>query len=353
MSQDIDAHIAFQNGILPRVSRTFALTIPCLPEPLAQVVANAYLLCRIADTIEDDPALHAHEKAMFGAWLTATVAQTRPTDGFGQELASRLAPQTPAAERLLVAETDRVVSVTASFTATQIAAIERAVGVMTTGMADFQHNDSGQGVADLATLNRYCYHVAGVVGELLTTLFCEHAGTIAARRSDLQPLAVSFGQGLQMTNILKDVWDDRERGACWLPRDVFLRHGVDLRRADQVVPGRHFSSGVQELAAITRQHLHSALLYARTIPRQEPGIRTFCLWPVGMALLTLRKISRHPEFRSAEQVKISRRSVRLSRLVTNLAARSNLMLGFLFGSMERAVSLVPGRSSLLRGGDTG
>ena len=34
-------------------------------------------------------------------------------------------------------------------------------------------------------------------------------------------LAVSFGQGLQMTNILKDIWDDRERGACWLPRDAF------------------------------------------------------------------------------------------------------------------------------------
>ena len=31
-----------------------------------------------------------------------------------------------------------------------------------------------------------------------------------------------------MTNILKDVWEDRSRGACWLPQDVFTRHGVDL-----------------------------------------------------------------------------------------------------------------------------
>ena len=40
---------------------------------------------------------------------------------------------------------------------------------------------------------------------------------------------MSFGQGLQMTNILKDVWDDWRRGACWLPQDIFLDAGFDLR----------------------------------------------------------------------------------------------------------------------------
>ena len=32
-----------------------------------------------------------------------------------------------------------------------------------------------------------------------------------------------------MTNILKDVWDDWRRGACWLPQDIFLDAGFDLR----------------------------------------------------------------------------------------------------------------------------
>ena len=44
--------IAEQNKHLEGVSRTFALTIPCLPEDLRDWVGNAYLLCRIADTIE-------------------------------------------------------------------------------------------------------------------------------------------------------------------------------------------------------------------------------------------------------------------------------------------------------------
>ena len=45
---------AYQDQILPLVSRTFALTIPQLPASLGGPVTSAYLLCRIADTIEDD-----------------------------------------------------------------------------------------------------------------------------------------------------------------------------------------------------------------------------------------------------------------------------------------------------------
>ena len=56
---------------------------------------------------------------------------------------------------------------------------------------------------------------------MLTDLFCDYSPEIAARGEELRRHAVSFGQGLQMTNILKDVWEDRRRGACWLPRDVF------------------------------------------------------------------------------------------------------------------------------------
>ena len=43
----------YQDQILPHVSRTFALTIPQLPPGLRTAVTSAYLLCRIADTIED------------------------------------------------------------------------------------------------------------------------------------------------------------------------------------------------------------------------------------------------------------------------------------------------------------
>src|SRR3954469_24800110 len=53
----------FGREILPAVSRTFALSIRLLPGELGRAVLAAYLLCRIADTLEDEPALPASDKA--------------------------------------------------------------------------------------------------------------------------------------------------------------------------------------------------------------------------------------------------------------------------------------------------
>ena len=46
----------FGREVLPAVSRTFALSIRVLPGTLGRAVLTAYLLCRIADTVEDDDA---------------------------------------------------------------------------------------------------------------------------------------------------------------------------------------------------------------------------------------------------------------------------------------------------------
>src|SRR5262245_16408387 len=55
----------FQSDMLQGVSRTFALRIPQLPPALYRVVSNAYLLCRIVDTIEDEPLLEGARKTYF------------------------------------------------------------------------------------------------------------------------------------------------------------------------------------------------------------------------------------------------------------------------------------------------
>lgn len=63
----------FQRHILQGVSRTFALTIPQLPAGLDRAVSNAYLLCRIADTIEDDAGLSFDDKRRYAAEFIAIV----------------------------------------------------------------------------------------------------------------------------------------------------------------------------------------------------------------------------------------------------------------------------------------
>src|SRR5271165_3782662 len=92
----------YQERILPHVSRTFALTIPQLPPALCTPVTNAYLLCRIADTIEDEPALSASDTLAFLNRFSAVVGGTGEPGALARELESRLSERTLATERDLV-----------------------------------------------------------------------------------------------------------------------------------------------------------------------------------------------------------------------------------------------------------
>jgi farnesyl-diphosphate farnesyltransferase len=320
----------YQSHALPGVSRTFALTIPELPGNLRRVVTNAYLLCRIADTIEDDGDLSADEKQSLHEEFVDVVAGQGDAERFSEAVSPLLSPGTSPAERDLIRNTARVVNVTHSFNMAQRRALDRCVRIMCQGMPGYQRNKSLAGLATLEDLNDYCYYVAGVVGEMLTELFCDYSPAINVNRESLLRHAVRFGQGLQMTNILKDVWEDRRTKTCWLPRDVFQRLGFEL---SELVPGRYvdaFGAGMNELIGVAHAHLRHAMDYTLLIPRSQTGVRRFCLWAIGLAVLTLRKLHSNPEFTAGRDVKVSRRTVRATVLTSSLAARSNQTLRLLF-----------------------
>jgi farnesyl-diphosphate farnesyltransferase len=320
----------FQRHILQGVSRTFALTIPQLPAGLDRAVSNAYLLCRIADTIEDDAGLSFDDKRRYAAEFIAIVEGQAAAEPFAAELAPRLADHATAAERELITETARVIRITHSLNGRVRAAMARCVRIMSEGMVFYQGQETLDGVDDQGAMDRYCYYVAGVVGEMLTSLFCDHCAELAGRESEMMNLAVSFGEGLQMTNILKDIWDDRARGACWLPRDLFAAHGVTLSDVRPGQGGAAFAAGLGQLIAIAHGHLRNALRYTLMIPASEPGIRRFCLWAIGMAVLTLRKLDAHRDFASGPEVKITRGAVKATIVTTNLLVSSDWLLNTLF-----------------------
>jgi farnesyl-diphosphate farnesyltransferase len=340
--EDEAADRAFQEHSLQGVSRTFALTIPQLPERLATVVGNAYLLCRIADTIEDCQELSLPQKQRFYAQFLAILDEGAAAEPFARELAPLLAETMTPEEQELIANTPRVVRLTRSFSEAERAAMVRCVRTMAEGMDRFQESQYAHGVRDMAEMDSYCYFVAGVVGEMLTELFCAHDAAIAERRDVLAPLAISFGQGLQMTNILKDIWDDKARGVCWLPREVFERHGYDLT---QLTPGTQdaaFDAAMEELVAVAHAHLRNALQYTLAIPRSEVGIRKFCLWAIAMAVQTLDRIHCRPRFTSGAEVKISRGDVGRIVVFTRVCGRSNLLMRAAFAWGARRLPK-PGR----------
>lgn len=325
----------FQARLLDGVSRTFALTIPRLPPALARPVSNAYLLCRIVDTIEDEVSLSSARKRNFCQRFAAVVAGNHDVNSLTADLAPLLSDNTLPAEHELIAVMPRVIGITHRFDQPTREALAVCVETMARGMAEFQDRDLRCGLANLNEMNDYCYYVAGVVGEMLTTLFCLYSLEIATHRDRMLNLAVSFGQGLQMTNILKDLWDDHSRGVCWLPYDIFREAGFDLCTLRPGHTDAAFRKGFSHLIGVAHEHLKNALTYTLIIPAHETGIREFCLWALGMALLTLQKIHAHLDFIESSQVKITRRAVK-STIVTSRLARGH-------DSLLRAIFYLTGR----------
>ena len=333
--------------LLEGVSRTFAFTIPQLPDGLRETVTNAYLLCRLADTIEDDPDLDAETKDSFHAAFLDATESGRGAKTFARTLWPRLASSTLDAEIELVRKSPQVLEMTHRLRPGQRAVILRCLTTMSRGMGHFERSRSRSGLGDVPEYERYCYFVAGVVGEMLTELFCDHSPLIEARRDDLEARAVSFGLGLQMTNILKDVWDDYESGVCWLPREVFEGNGYDLYelRPHHNGNGRAFAASMRDLVGIAHAHLREALDYTLAIPNNESGIRRFLIWAALLAVSTLRKIDADPLFTSGAQVKVSRRRVAAIVATSNVVIRSNFGLGALFSAAARGLPLHDGNGS--------
>jgi 15-cis-phytoene synthase len=72
-----------------------------------------------------------------------------------------------------------------------------------------------------AELDRYCYHVASVVGLMMTHLFVKPWPELLAYAKDL-------GTAMQLTNILRDVGEDWSRDRLYLPAEELLRAGVSI-----------------------------------------------------------------------------------------------------------------------------
>lgn len=328
----------FQAALLEGVSRTFALTIPQLPPRLCRPVANAYLLCRIVDTIEDEVSLNARQKHYFCNGFIDVVKTGDNAEPFAAELAPLLSCNTLAAEHTLIHVLPRVIQITHSFDVEQIAALRDCVSIMAAGMPVFQAQNLHNGLATLADMDRYCYVVAGCVGEMLTRLFCHYSAEIAPHRDVMLELSVSFGQGLQMTNILKDIWDDAGRGVCWLPQDIFTETGFDLKDLASGNASPQFRKGLERLIGVAHGHLRNALDYTLLIPAHEAGMRNFCLWAIGMAVLTLRKIKQNLGFTASQQVKITRASVKATIVATSLVGRNGTLLNMLFNLASRGLA---------------
>jgi len=311
---NLSTDIAYQKTILGSVSRTFAVTIPLLPPAIEIVVGNTYLLCRIVDTIEDAAEISPNEKQTLSKLFLDAVLGTIPVTSFVSPCLEALKDYSNRDELDLIAHTPTVLRILRTFTSRDQEAISRCVAIMSEGMSHFHLRQTRAGLQDLAEFEEYCYVVAGVVGELLTTVFGHHSPEFAQHIRGKEQLALAFGQALQMTNILKDSPEDRARGVSWKPEQM----------------------SQTELLTIAYEKLQDSLHYISLIPKKEVGIRRFCFLAFGLAVMTLEKIATRQECSDKVVVKLSRNTVWIFYGFTKLAASSDfLMKSFFYATSAR------------------
>lgn len=284
----------YSKAILLGVSRSFAKPIELLGGDLERATTVGYLLCRLVDTIEDHPTLPTRQRdQLYAAFLEVVECAGDPARFVGL-VHDLLGPplEDEGDELALARNLPRVMRVFGALPEPMQAAIRPWVAEMARGMAIYSHRpvgvDGDHALETVADLERYCYFVAGTVGHMLTGLFLAALGDVApARRQAMRRYAESFGLGLQLVNILKDVTDDAERRWFFIPRDVCAEQGLAPR--DLLDPARRAAAhrALAPIFEVAHRALAGALEYTLALPADALPIRHFCLLPLWMAIRTL------------------------------------------------------------------
>ena len=161
--------------LLEKTSRTFALSIPVLPEPTRREVMIAYLLFRIADTFED--AAHWAPEARIAALSDFNRLLRSPSPRPEAERLSRdwVAREVAhhAGYQELMREVPFVLDAFFALSPEAIEPIRTHVIRSADGMASIvaRTRDGTLTLHSIPELKDYCYIVAGIVGEMLSELF--------------------------------------------------------------------------------------------------------------------------------------------------------------------------------------
>ena len=315
---------AYCREMLQKVSRTFALNITQLHGDIFKAVLLGYLLFRIADTFEDNLYQGEEEKI---ADLEDFSEIFRGNKDLHQRLrlyeSLKFRWNENSYEKDLIENGSIVLRCYFDISETYRRIIDPLLVKTSEGMAKFQKRklESKSTIfqlADIKELEDYCYYVAGVVGVMLTKIFCEKQ-SIREKRSELERFEVHFGLALQLINIIKDYEKDMARGWFYIPVTVTENYNIELDKMDTLSMDQR-QGIVQELIPRVVRYLDSTLKYIRLLPLHEASIRRFCILPFVIGYRTLAKVVQ------VEGNKISREEVASIVNKTALYAQSNRAL---------------------------
>lgn len=253
--------------VLKATSRTFYIPITFLQKELKTAVATAYLMMRAIDEIEDNenPAVTNELKHSILTEVSKLILEpTFDEEKYLQILAPVKEYMPEVTLRLgdwICLIPEEAVEIVKNSTS------EMAEGMGKWALANFQ-------VKTKEDLDDYTYYVAGLVGVMLSQLWEQFAGVKTDR-----DLAIGYGRGLQLVNILRNQQEDmEERGVSFVPEG--------WTRSD--------------LFGYAEENLEKADRYMKDVNKRS--ILLFCRLPLALAHKTLKALKDGKEKMSREEV---------------------------------------------------
>jgi farnesyl-diphosphate farnesyltransferase len=283
--------------LLRRVSRSFYLSVAILSPEVRAPIGVAYLLARAADTIADTRLVEREQRIGHLRVLRDELEEAGP-DRVATILAAVGPGQALSAEGELLARLPDCLAAYRALDHGNRQRVRALLGVLIEGMTQDLRVFPPEGEHKLGALDtradlvRYTYLVAGCVGEFWTDVHMAHRPRLRDWDAPrMRALGVRFGQGLQLTNVLRDAPRDLREGRCYLPRQDLAALG--LSPSDLLDPGASAASRplLVELIRLALEWYGAGWEYALAVPVREPRLRLACAWPLLIGLTTLERLA--------------------------------------------------------------
>jgi len=304
-------------ALLRGVSRSFYLSVRCLPAAMREPVALGYLLARYSDTLADAPSPEPTRRLEALESFARLVAAESPDPGelaaFELEAERFAGGLDREGERLLLGQGRELLAWLGGVEPPLRDALRLVVGTILRGQRwDVEHFGGASGELQAApsgeSLERYAYEVAGCVGEFWTRVGYASLGERFAREGDRERLMESgrcLGEALQLVNILRDLHEDLPAGRCYLPAD-------ELRSAGWSGEGVPSAAAVAPVFERWLARCEARLEAAEAYPRllREARVRFATRLPAILARRTARRLrAAGAERVLRERIKVPRREL--------------------------------------------
>jgi len=228
------------SAIAQREAKNFYYSFRVLPEHKRNAMCAVYAFMRRADDISDDEALPvAERREVMGQWLEAWRDSRRT--GVSDDPVFLALNDTQKRFAIPDALLEDLVRGTTMDLEESQPGVVAVTDTTITGLA--HRTQAFQIYESFEDLYRYCYLVASVVG-----LVCIRIFGYSDPRAEL--LAEKTGVAFQLTNILRDVREDAERGRIYLPLRDLETNQVSVEHLVMAAQGRERPATVINLLAL-------------------------------------------------------------------------------------------------------